>query len=93
MPDPRDYKLDVSTRTEPTSASGAPAPQPSPGGRGGKTDARPFVSVLFACCNVYQRIYRSADGTRYDGRCPRCGKPVRFLVGAGGPSERAFVVE
>lgn len=87
MRDPRDYKLEIS------SAAGAPAPQPAPEGSGGETDSRPFVSVLFRCCNVYQRIYRGADGTKYQGRCPKCGRPVRFLVGAGGTSERFFVVE
>jgi hypothetical protein len=80
MSDPRDYKVDIS----------GVAP-PSPASRGAL--ARPFVSVLFGCCNVYQRVYRSADGTRYDGRCPRCGRGVRFRVGAGGTSERFFVVE
>ena len=76
--DPRDYKLDLSS---------APAPQ-SPG----PTAGRPFLSVLFACCQVYQRIYRSADGATYAGRCPRCGKAVRFVVGDGGTSARVFKV-
>ena len=53
---------------------------------------RPFLSVQFACCSVYQRIYRSADGTSYHGRCPRCGKPVKFTVGEGGTDSRAFIV-
>jgi hypothetical protein len=53
---------------------------------------RPFLSVMFACCSVYQRIYRNADGTAYAGRCPRCGKPVKFAVGPGGTSAREFVV-
>ena len=46
-----------------------------------------------ACCGVYQRIYRSPDGTRYEGHCPKCAKPVRFKVGAGGTDARFFVVE
>lgn len=53
---------------------------------------RPYLSVRFACCNVYQRIYRSADGKDYQGRCPRCGKPVKFVVGEGGTDARTFVV-
>ena len=87
MRDSRDYKVDVA------SAGQAPTPQPSPGGRGSTAGAQPFLSVHFKCCNVYQRVYRSADGTRYDGRCPKCARAVRFVVGAGGTSERFFVVE
>jgi hypothetical protein len=80
MPDPRDYKLDISGLK----------PQGSDATR---SSSRPYVSVLFRCCNVYQRIYRSADGTKYEGRCPKCARSVRFLVGEGGTSERFFVVE
>ncbi|HEY8668763.1 MAG TPA: hypothetical protein VIL86_19100 [Tepidisphaeraceae bacterium] len=54
--------------------------------------ARPFLSVQFACCNVYQRIYRSADGKAYRGRCPKCGLAVTFAVGEGGTDSRAFIV-
>jgi hypothetical protein len=75
--DPRDYKLDLSTRFD-----GAASPPPMKG--------RPFLSVLFDCCNVYQRIYRAADGKTYRGRCPRCGNTVKFDVGQGGTSSRFF---
>jgi hypothetical protein len=53
---------------------------------------RPYLSVLFACCSVYVRIYRNADATGYHGRCPRCGKTVRFTVAPGGTPGRSFVV-
>jgi hypothetical protein len=79
MADPRDYKLDVPGLS---SRPSAPA-----------SAARPFLSVLFACCGVYQRIYRSRDGTEYCGACPRCGRPIRFAVGSGGTDQRSFVVE
>jgi len=39
---------------------------------------RPYISVHFTCCNVYLRIYRSADGKHYRGRCPKCATPVTF---------------
>ncbi len=79
MRDDRDYKLDLSsTHTEAKAASSTP---------------RPYLSVRFSCCNVYVRIYRSPDGSSYRGRCPRCGKPVNFIVGRGGTDSRFFVVE
>jgi hypothetical protein len=81
MSDPRDYKLDLS------SAKAADAQTPSPNTK------RAYISVRFACCGVYQRIYRSADGQRYEGHCPKCAKPVRFKVGPGGTDARFFVVE
>ena len=80
MNDPRDYKLDLSSAKSPAESDKKAAP-------------RPYVSVKFACCGVYQRIYRNADGTRYEGHCPKCAKPVRFKVGAGGTDARFFVVE
>jgi hypothetical protein len=64
-------------------SSGAAALGPTP---------RPFLSVHFACCGAYQRVYRDADGKTYRGRCPRCAKVVRFVVGQGGTSARFFTV-
>jgi hypothetical protein len=81
MSDPRDYKLDLSSLP-----NKEPAQTPSPG-------ARPFLMVKFACCGVYQRIYRSPDGKRYEGHCPKCARPVKFRVAEGGTDARAFVVE
>lgn len=78
MSDPRDYKVEVSGLAQPAA--------------GGARQSRPFLSVQFACCSVYQRVYRDADGRRYAGRCPRCGRAVTFAVGAGGTNSRFFVV-
>jgi hypothetical protein len=75
--DPRDYKLDIAGLS-----SGPASSSPAQG--------RPYLSILFECCNVYQRIYRSADGKTYQGRCPRCGKTVNFKVGEGGTATRFF---
>jgi hypothetical protein len=77
MSDPRDYKLDI---------SGLPANEPEK-----PAATRPYLSVLFACCSVYQRVYRNAEGTAYVGRCPKCAKSVRFEVGPGGTSNRTFI--
>jgi hypothetical protein len=76
--DPRDYKLDVSGVPQPDATS--------------TLKDRPFLSVQFDCCSVYQRVYRDPDGSSYRGRCPRCGKGVTFAVGEGGTSSRFFVV-
>jgi hypothetical protein len=82
MADPRDYKLEIDSLKHGNATSSSPTGA-----------SRPFLSVKFACCNVYCRIYRNNDGTRYEGRCPRCGRPVRFLVGQGGTDSRFFTVE
>jgi hypothetical protein len=77
--DPRDYKLDISSLS---AANSTPSNLPS----------RPFLSVLFECCGVYQRVYRNLNESIYNGRCPRCGQPVTFQVGSSGTSARFFRV-
>jgi len=85
--DPRDYKLDI---------SGLKAPQDSPENSaaqlGRQHVPRPWLSVHFDCCGVYQRIYRSLDGTHYQGACPRCGGKIRFNVSKDGTPSRFFRV-
>ena len=75
--DPRDYKLDI---------TGLSTPGPTP-----PRKPRPWLSVLFRCCGVYQRVYRHRDGARYEGYCPRCAARVSFAVGSGGTSARQFI--
>ena len=77
--DPRDYKLDVSSLANDDTASR-------------RGPARPFLSILFECCGVYQRIYRDTSASEYRGCCPRCGMPVRFPVSADGTAARFFRV-
>lgn len=61
---------------------------------GNAADAvRPWLMVWFRCAAKYQRVYRAADGTRYDARCPSCGKAVRFAVGPEGTGSRSFEVD
>jgi len=80
--DPRDYKLELS------SVPLTPVePKASTIGQG-----RPSISVLFACCNVYVRVYRSPDAMSYLAHCPKCAKSVRFEVGDDGTDARSFVV-
>jgi len=79
--DPRDYKLELSTGTQ----------QPEPAA-GQQQSGKPFLSVHFACCGIYTRIYREPNEAEYRGRCPKCGKAVRFIVAEGGTTARTFVV-
>jgi hypothetical protein len=51
---------------------------------------RKFVGVKFNCCGVYVRIYVNKDGTAYEGHCPKCFKPVKLKIGAGGTDNRFF---
>jgi hypothetical protein len=85
MRDDRDYKLDLSESAQEPIAQPPRAAAPA--------TSRPFISVHFACCNIYMRIYRDADGKAYQGRCPRCAATVNFPVGAGGTNARFFRVE
>ena len=79
MRDDRDYKLDLSNNNQEPGTKNQPS--------------RPFLSIHFECCNVYCRIYRNLDGTRYEGRCPRCAKPVTFPIGTDGTDARSFIVK
>jgi hypothetical protein len=87
MRDDRDYKLDLSANC---GAAVPPASNQNAGEDARTTGARPFLSVHFACCNIYLRIYRSPDGQSYQGRCPKCAKPVHFTVGQDGITSRFF---
>ena len=79
--DPRDYKLDLSSR--PPAVAPASAPE-------FPASARPFLSVHFACCGVYTRIYINKTETAYEGFCPKCSRPVRIQIGPGGTDHRFF---
>ena len=80
-----DYILDIQGLTPEPSAAPEAQDSPAPAFRG-----RPWLAVHWRCCNVYSRIYRNADGSAYEGRCPRCNKAVRAVVGPGGTTSRFF---
>jgi hypothetical protein len=93
--DPRDYKLDISGLKAPQDSAAGSAEDPAEPAAtqsNRQPGSRPWLSVHFECCGVYQRIYRSADGTHYQGACPRCGGKIRFNVSKGGTSSRFFRV-
>ncbi len=73
-----------------------PARRPAQnGGVNPQTTPKPerrFVGIRFNCCGIYQRIYINQAGTAYEGRCPKCGKPVKLKVGPGGTDSRFFDV-
>jgi len=80
-----DYILDIhGVRREHDDAT-----HPQPGDKGAFS-GRPWISVHWRCCGVYSRIYRNHAGTAYEGRCPRCGSPVKATVGPGGTANRFF---
>ncbi|MBB29826.1 MAG: hypothetical protein CME25_13095 [Gemmatimonadetes bacterium] len=51
---------------------------------------RPFVGIVFQCCNVYGRAYVNKDSTAYTARCPRCSQPIRIAISSQGSSSRFF---
>ncbi|MGD9692869.1 MAG: hypothetical protein AB7G17_05270 [Phycisphaerales bacterium] len=83
MADPRDI-VDIPGVRTPAPHTPPPA-QPITHGK-----ATPFLSIWFRCCHVYARIYRNRDHSAYEGRCPRCGAPVRARIGLGGTAQRIF---
>jgi hypothetical protein len=85
-----DYILDI--QGLPGSAPPKQSPRAAPGAPGTPDTfaGRPWLAVSWRCCGVYSRIYRNAEGTLYEGRCPRCARPVRVRVGPGGTSARFF---
>ncbi|MFK7758775.1 MAG: hypothetical protein AB8C13_02380 [Phycisphaerales bacterium] len=49
-----------------------------------KPNERPWLGVRFTCSGAYQRVYRSADGSLYLARCPKCSQCMRFRVSGDG---------
>ncbi len=51
---------------------------------------RPYISILFDCCNIYARVYRRPGQNVYRGRCPKCLQTVQLRVGPDGTPARFF---
>jgi hypothetical protein len=57
---------------------------------GPRPGPRPFLGILFRCCDVYGRIYRTPAGDAYHGRCPKCLRPIRVRVDPDGGIDARF---
>lgn len=55
-------------------------------------EQKKFIGARFNCCGIYVRIYVNKEGTAYEGRCPKCYRPVKFAIGNGGTDHRFFDV-
>ncbi len=77
-----DYIVDI----DGISSSGPASPQDQASSLRG----RPWLAIQWKCCGVYSRIYRNKTGTLYEGRCPKCSRPVSVRVGPGGTNHRFF---
>lgn len=73
------------------------ADTPAPQGRTLRTDAtsnaadgRRYVGITFTCCDIYARVYINRTETAYEGRCPRCCRPISLKIGPGGVDARFF---
>jgi len=53
-------------------------------------ERRKFIGVKFNCCGIYVRVYINKEGTAYEGRCPKCFRPVKFKIGGDGTDHRFF---
>jgi hypothetical protein len=80
-----DYHLEITGLDPQTGPVSVGRGQASGGFRG-----RPWLAVQWNCCGVYSRVYRNRRGDAYEGRCPKCGAPVRASIGPGGTSSRFF---
>ncbi len=60
------------------------------GRRNQREEKRRWLGILFRCCQVYGRIYKTPAGDAYLGHCPRCSAEIRVGVGSGGTSRRFF---
>ncbi|MCD6162515.1 MAG: hypothetical protein J7K40_08905 [candidate division Zixibacteria bacterium] len=54
---------------------------------------RPYIGVVFKCCNVYSRIYLSKNKTSFVGWCPKCGGKMVVEISPHGSKSKFFVAD
>ncbi|MCL2306109.1 MAG: hypothetical protein FWC43_12265, partial [Planctomycetaceae bacterium] len=85
------YPMPLDLTSEPNSTSRAPtAGTETQAKDSASAEQKKYVGVRFHCCGLYVRIYVNKEGTAYEGRCPKCARPVRLRIGEGGTSNRFF---
>lgn len=90
------YSLEISAlegqgpSTDSTSNEQIAGRFPGSSSAGAGIQGRRWLGVQFDCCGVYQRIYRNASGTAYEGRCPRCLRQIALPIGPDGTDARFF---
>lgn len=72
--------------------SGHANARPNPRSPRGRKTSRPWLNVMFNCCNVYSRIFLNHQGTAYVGHCPKCAARVVIRAEPGGSKSRFWSV-
>src|SRR5262249_48929905 len=83
-----DFILDIRGSNGPAPAESMSANAKPDGSAAGE---RPWIGIHFECCGVYCRVYRAAEDTQYQGRCPKCARKITLKVGPEGVASRVFV--
>ena len=50
--------------------------------------ARPFVGIIYDCCDTYGRLYLNRTSTAFEGHCPRCYRKVTVAAAENGSEDR-----
>jgi len=53
---------------------------------------KPFLGIMFKCCNVYNRIYLNKNKDAFVGWCPKCAKKVTVKISPDGDDTMFFEV-